>query len=362
MRYGRTLALSLALPGTLAARQQESEVLGPPPLTLQGVPNSGYGSDLHARIQAMAPEDRKEFFRLVRRQQREIRRRIEEMEYTLGKVMDLKRSLERQGSPLVRETEALIATQKGLILQHKAIEKAIIRERAASDPHKMDPEPLATDLYAGIQFSSLYRDPENSSSFFSRSRPFVALDIRQVFRRPDQDHWMEGFGTLSFQSSSKETSDTVNVITTSGHFRGEMGLWWMQYLSENLSWGFIGSVGLVGFSEPETSSDLTTSNRDQFRNRARAGFTIRQEEGTLRGSVAEISYVRDPLFRFQDRLFIRGRVVLTSFGSVGSSGDFYIEGTVSKGRSGRDEAVLLLGLRLDTLSFLRGLGMRTKGE
>lgn len=362
MKTGRTSFLLLALSRILAAGSQEPEVIAPPPMVIQGTPNADYAAELQARIQALAPEDRKEFFRLLRRQQRLVRRRIDEMEYTLGKVTDLKRSLERQNSPLVPETEALIAAQKSLILKHKGIEKAIIRERAASDPHKLDPEPLATDLYAGIQFSSLYRDPENSSSFFSRSRPFVALDIRQVFRRPDQDHWMEGFGTLSFQSSSKETSDTVNVITTSGHFRGEMGLWWMKYLSENLSWGFIGSVGLVGFSEPEVGADLTATNKDQFRNRTRAGFTIRQEEGTLRGSVAEISYVRDPLFRFRDRLFIRGRVVLTSFGSVGSSGDFYIEGTVSKGRSGRDEAMLLLGLRLDTLSFLRGLGMRTKGD
>ena len=360
----RRLALSIALAWGVARGQGlDSGVAPPPPILSQGAPNAGYREDLRARIQSLPLEDRKAFFRLLRRQQQAVRQRLEEMGYTLGKVLDLQRSLERQGSPLVPDLEKVVVAQRSLITQYRAIEKAIVRERAASDPHKLDPDPLATDLYAGVQFSSLYRDPDNaSSSFFAKSRPFVALDIRQTFRRPDKDHWMEGFGTLSFQSASKETSDTVNVITTSGHFRGEMGLWWMQSLSENLSWGAIASVGLVGYSQPETERDLTTSNRDQFRNRTRVGLTIRQEEGTLRGSVAEMSYVRDPLFRFEDRLMIRGRVVLTSFGSLGSSGDFYIEGSVSKGRSGRDEAVLLLGLRLDTLSFLRSLGMRTKGD
>jgi len=362
MNTGR-VALSIALVCGMAAAQGLDSGVAPPPLVLsQGVPNAKYGEELRARIQALPVEDRKPFFHLLRSQQQVIRQKLEEMGYTLGKVLDLQSSLEHQGSPLVRDLEKVVVAQRSLIAQYRAIDKAIARERAASDPNKLDPDPLATDLYAGVQFSSLYRDPGNESSFFAKSRPFVALDIRQTFRRPDQDHWMEGFGTLSFQSASKETSDTVNVITTSGHFRGEMGLWWMQSLSENLSWGAIGSVGLVGYSQPESEQDLTTTNRDQFRNRTRVGLTIRQEEGTLRGSAAEISYVRDPLFRFQDRLMIRGRVVLTSFGSLGSSGDFYIEGSVSKGRSGRDEAMLLLGLRLDTLSFLRSLGVRTKGD
>ena len=357
--------LALLLPlawGVVRAQSPDPGTAAPPPVLIQGSPNPGYAADLRARVQALHSEDRKGFFRLLRHQQQRIHQHVEEMEYTLGKVVDLHESLERQNSPLAPDTARLAASQRQLIAQYKAIEKAIARERSVSDPQKLDPDPLATDLYAGVQFSSLYRDPDHASSFFAKSRPFVALDIRQIFRRPDEDHWMEAFGTLSFQSASKETSDTVNVITTSGNFRGEMGLWWMQSLSENLSWGIIGSVGMVGYSVPESEQDLNSTNRDQFRNRSRAGLTIRQEEGTLRGSVAEISYVRDPLFRFEDRLMIRGRVVLTSFGSVGSSGDFYIEGTVSKGRSGRDEAVLLLGLRLDTLSFLRGLGLRTKGD
>ena len=49
-------------------------------------------------------------------------------------------------------------------------------------------------------------------------------------------------------------------------------------------------------------------------------------------------------------------MVLTQFGSKGSNGDFYIEGLASKGSAGRDEAILLLGLRLSTVSFLQSLG------
>jgi len=235
--------------------------------------------------------------------------------------------------------------------------RAIVRERRAGDPQQMDADELQTDLYAGFQFSSLYRDPEKSASFFSKSRPFVALDLRQTIRWPGREQWMEFFGTLSFQSSSKETSDAVAVITTSGNFRGEMGLWWMRSLTESVSWGVVGSLGLVGYSQPEVAADLEGSNRDEFRNRARVGVTLRQEEGALRGSTAEISFVRDPQFIHRDRLMVRGKVVLTQFGSQGSSGDFYMEGQVSKGRAGRDEAVLLLGVRLSTLPFLRSLGV-----
>jgi hypothetical protein len=53
---------------------------------------------------------------------------------------------------------------------------------------------------------------------------------------------------------------------------------------------------------------------------------------------------------------MRGRVVLTQFGSQGASGDFYMEGSVNKGRSGKDEAVMLVGFRLSTVAFFRSLG------
>jgi len=356
--------LALAFAGGLGAASvdMDREVPLPPPLVRGGVPNPRYAEELKAKLATLEPDERKAFFRLVRQQQRDVRQRIEEMRYTLGQAQDLEKSLDRQSSPLVPEAERVVSAQRVLIAQYKALDKVIARERATTDPQRIDADPLIADLYAGVQFSSLYRDPDRSSSFFSKSRPFVALDIRQAYRRPGDDQWVEAFGTLSFQAASKETSDTVDVITTSGHFRGEVGGWWMRTLSENVSWGVIGSMGIVGYTQPETAADLTTSDRDQFRNRMRIGLTLRQEEGSLRGSVAEMSYVRDPLFLSQDRLFLRGRVVLTSFGSMGSGGDFYMEGSVSKGRSGRDEAVLLVGIRLDTLSFLRGLGMKRKGD
>jgi len=54
------------------------------------------------------------------------------------------------------------------------------------------------------------------------------------------------------------------------------------------------------------------------------------------------------------------RVVLTQFGSQGTSGDFYMEGSVNKGRHGKDEAVMLVGFRLSTVEFFRSLGSGAK--
>jgi hypothetical protein len=113
----------------------------------------------------------------------------------------------------------------------------------------------------------------------------------------------------------------------------------------------------VGYTTPETGPDLAGGgNRDQFLATYHLGVTLRQEEGPLRNSVAEIAYEKDPLFIHSNRLLVRGKVVLTQFGSSGANGDFYMEGWASKGQVGRDEAVLLLGLRLSTLSFFRDLG------
>ena len=337
------------------AGSEDSGPGAPPPIVRNGSPNSTYTEELHERISALSGADIKPFFRLLRRQQRSLRQRLEEMNYTLAQSKDLRKSFERQESSLATDTETLMEAQRMNLARFKAMEKAIAQERALRDPQRVDAEPLQADLYAGVQFSSLYRDPEQSTSFFAKPRPFVALDIRQVYRWPGKDHWVEVFGTLSFQSSSKENSDTVQVITTSGNFKGETGLWWMSSLSENVSWGVLANAGLVGYTEPQTENGQTTTNRDEFRNRTHIGLTLRQEEGAFRGSVAEMGYTRDPLFLHQDRFMVRGRVVLTSFGSQGSSGDFYMEGFVSKGRAGRDEAVLMLGIRLSTLSFFRSL-------
>ena len=130
----------------------------------------------------------------------------------------------------------------------------------------------------------------------------------------------------------------------------------METLTERVSWGVVGTAGVVGFSQPVTQSDLTGTSRDEFRNRFKLGLTTRQEEGAFKGSFAEWSYLRDPLFRYQDRIFMRGRVVLTQFGSQGASGDFYMEGSVNKGGHGKDEAVVLMGFRLSTVAFFRSLG------
>lgn len=328
----------------------------PPSLLVAGSPNPSYTGQLQADLAGLDPSQRPAFFKALRRQQREVRARIEEMTATLGQLRGLAATLARQDAGAAEEARRSGEAQAAAIQALKAMERSITQARLEGDAVTVDSDPLAADLYAGFQFSSLYRDPDQRSSFFAKSRPFVALDIRQTFRWPGRNRWIEGFGTLAFQSSSKEKSDTVDVITTSGNFRGEMGAWWMQGLTESVSWGVLASVGLVGYTEQEIGPDLKTVDRDQFHNRVRVGLTLRQEEGLLRGSVAEVAYVRDPLFVHQDRLAIRGKVLLTQFGSQGASGDFYMEGSVSKGRAGRDEAVLMLGLRLSTLAFFRSLG------
>jgi len=321
-----------------------------------GAPNPRFEVELDAAIQALAPTDRRAFFKELRIKQRELQYRILEVERGLQQAQSLRNTLEREASPNLPQAQSLVEGQSRMLAEFRELDRVIARKRWVEDPLKLDADELKVDLYGGFQFSSLFSEGDAQGSFFSKSRPFVALDIRQTFRRPAQDNWMEVFSTLAFQSSSIETSETLNVITSSGHFRGEVGLWWMQTLTERVSWGVVGTAGVVGFSQPVVQEDLIGTARNEFRNRFKLGLTTRQEEGSFKGSFAEWSYLRDPLFRYQDRLFMRGRVVLSQFGSQGASGDFYMEGSVNKGRHGKDEAVVLVGFRLSTLAFFRSLG------
>ena len=327
-----------------------------PACQIAGAPNAHFEAELDTAIHALAPPDRNSFFKALRNKQRELQVRIFEVERGLLQAQSLRNTLEREGSANLPQAQALVDGQARMLAEFREMDKVIARRRWEDDPLKLDADELKVDLYGGFQFSSLFSEQDQKGSFFSKSRPFVALDIRQTFRRPAQDTWWEVFSTLAFQSSSFETSETLNVITSSGHFRGEVGLWWMKTLTERVSWGVVGSAGVVGFSQPVNQSDLTATSRDEFRNRFKVGVTTRQEEGAFKGSFAEWSYLRDPLFRYQDRIYMRGRVVLTQFGSQGASGDFYMEGSVNKGAHGKDEAVMLVGFRLSTVAFFRSLG------
>jgi len=327
-----------------------------PHCQIAGVPNVRFETELDSAIRSLAPVDRKPFFKALRAKQRELHHRILEVELGVREAQSLRNTLEREHSPNLPQGQALVDSQARLLQVYREMDKVIARIRWAEDSMKLDADELKADLYGGFQFSSLFSESDPNGSFFSKSRPFVALDIRQTFRRPAQDSWCEVFSTLAFQSSSFETSETLNVITSSGQFHGEVGLWWMQSLTERVSWGLIGTAGLVGYAQSVQQADLSGTSRDEFRNRFRVGVTTRQEEGPFKGSFAEWSYLRDPLFRYQDRMFLRGRVVLTQFGSQGASGDFYMEGSVNKGRHGKDEAVMLVGFRLSTVAFFRSLG------
>ena len=328
----------------------------PPPLVVAGSPNPEYAKDLEARVRALRPGERKPFFKQLRKQQRDLERRIEEMVFQYEKAKALRRDISPGGTAIAARAADLVEADRVTILHYKEIERQIQTIRQRQDPQRVDALDFQADLYAGLQFSSLYNDQDQNASFFSTSKPFVTLDLRNTFRWPGADKWMDVFGTLSFEATNKEVSDTVNVITTSGNFKGEMGVWWMKPMTENMSWGVIGSIGLVGYSQPQASNGLASSNRDQFRTTYTVGMTMRSESGPMRTSFAEVAYVSDPLFLDTNRLLIRGQVVLTQFGSRGANGDFYMEGRASKARVGRDEAVLLLGMRLSTLSFFRSLG------
>jgi hypothetical protein len=346
-------ALGLLACSALAAQEASPQV---PPCLLVGVPNPRFTEELEAAIKALEPAQRRPFFKALRVKQHELQYRIFEVERGLQEARSLRNTLERENSPTLPQGQALVEGQARLLAALRDLDKVIAKQRWEEDPLKLDASELKVDLYGGFQFSSLFSEQDQNGSFFSKSRPFVALDIRQTFRRPAQDHWWEVFSTLAFQSASLETSETLNVITSSGHFHGEVGLWWMQTLTDRVSWGVIGSAGVVGFSQPVNLADVNSPSRDQFRNEFKLGFTTRQEEGYFKGSFAEWSYLRDPLFRYQDRLYMRGRVVLTQFGSQGASGDFYMEGSVNKGGHGKDEAVVLVGFRLSTVAFFRSLG------
>jgi hypothetical protein len=296
------------------------------------------------------------FFRRLREQQRSLKRQIEAAERDLIDARALLKGLSQERSPIARDMEAVTDAQTRILDGLRSLDRIIARLRAKHDPQRVDADELKVDLYGGFQFSSLFREQGTNGGFFSKSRPYVALDIRQTFRKQESDQWVETFGTLSFQSSSLEQSEAVNIITTTGQVRAEIGGWWMQSMNDRVSWGLEGAVGMVGYSAPALGPDGSTQEQDSFKSRWRMGLTVRQEVGALRGSFAEVAYVRDPLFLAKDRLFIRGRVVLTQFGSEGASGDFYTEGYVSKGRAGRDEAVLIVGIRLSTVAFFRSLG------
>ncbi len=346
-------ALLLLGPAALMAQTPAPIV---PSCQIAGVPNPQFESELNAAVRALAPTERKAFFKALRAKQRELHHRILEVERGLRESQSLRNTLEREHSPYLAKGQVLVDSQASLLATFREMDKVIARTRWEEDPLKLDADELKVDLYGGFQFSSLFSEQDPNGSFFSKSRPSVALDIRQTFHRPAQDTWWEVFSTLSFQSSSLESSDAVNVITSSGQFHGEAGIWWMETLTERVSWGVVGSAGVVGYSQPVVQADLTSTSRDHFRNEFKLGLTTRQEVGALKGSFAEWSYLRDPLFHDPDRLFLRGRVVLTQFGSEGASGDFYMEGSVNKGRHGKDEAVILVGVRLSTVAFFRSLG------
>ncbi|HJW08562.1 MAG TPA: hypothetical protein VJ483_02960, partial [Holophagaceae bacterium] len=223
-------ALVLAAPAF--AEGDEEPVM--PPLHVGEGPNTQYRQQLQARIENLKPEDKEAFFKALRAQERELRYHREAAERSLKKARSLAKELEFEKAPTVVKARSVAASEEVRLKAYKDMAAAIQEVRHLADPQRMDADELKVDLYGGFQFSSLYRDPGQNASFFSKSRPFASLDIRQAFRRPGRNSHFEAFSTLSFQSASFEQSDAVNIITSSGQFRGEAGIWWMKDFTENV--------------------------------------------------------------------------------------------------------------------------------
>lgn len=349
------LAPLLFAPAVVALQAAPSGEPVLPPFHREGAPNPTFRDELEAAGNGARLVNRAVFFKALRRHELELERLALDTERTLKDARNLRKALEAQAAPTAQKARGVEVSETERLKAYREMLQAIQQLRQRLDPQRIDAGELKVDLYGGFQFSSLYRDPGQNTSFFSKSRPFASLDMRQTFHRPGRSSWLETFSILSFQSSSVEQSEALNIITSSGQFFGEAGAWWMKSLTEGVSWGVVGSLGLQGYRRTLAEGE-TDASQDQFRTRYRAGLTMRQETGSLKGSFAEWSYLRDPMFLRQDRLWVRGRVVLSQLGSDGASGDLYMEGSVSKGRSGRDEATLLVGIRLSTVAFLRSLG------
>ncbi len=259
-----------------------------PSCQIGGGPNPRFAVQLEEAIHTLATEDRRAFFKALRAKQHDLQFNILRVERGLQEAQSLRNTLEREGSPNLPQARALVEGQAALLAAFRDMDQVIARTRWREDPLKLDADELKVDLYGGFQFSSLFSEQDQNGSFFSKSRPFVALDIRQTFHRPAQDNWWEVFSVLAWQSSSFETSETLNVITSSGQFHGEIGLWWMHTLTERVSWGVISSAGVVGFSQPVKGSDLTTTARDEFRNQVQGGPDHPPGRGFLQGLLRRV--------------------------------------------------------------------------
>ena len=81
---------------------------GVPSCQIAGAPNPAFAAQLKDVLQALAPPDRKPFFKAPRAKQRELQQRIFEVERGLQQAQSLRNTLEREGASNVSQAQVLV--------------------------------------------------------------------------------------------------------------------------------------------------------------------------------------------------------------------------------------------------------------
>ena len=150
----------------------------PPSLQVRGEPNGAYAAELEARVRSLDPTERKAFFKHLRKQQRELGRRIEEMIFNYEKSKALKRDISGEGGGISTRAGDLVEFQRKCILQFKEIHHQIDIVRKREDPQRVDALDFQADFYAGLQFSNLYSEGDKNSLIVKAEMAQIETTIR----------------------------------------------------------------------------------------------------------------------------------------------------------------------------------------
>jgi len=269
------------------------------------------------------------------------------------------------GAPTAKPSPGKGSSGNGSSVQDALDFYTDLRAHLDVDINNLDPRALKIDMYAGTQFSNLYK-AKDSDPYFSKSKPLLVVEIAQTLTsRLD----LATYGLLTFQSSSQATgANTTEVLTATAGFGAEGGLVYWPAGADNsrVVMGVIAGIGTLAFRDPECSGSSplakcsdgkdTSTTTDFFHRTTRVGLIFRQNTGLWEGSFSEFGYYRDPRFPSSNRFLGKVRVVLSPrLANEKASGlGAYVEGVVNEGK-GKDEARVTIGVRLDLLSVLRGI-------
>lgn len=285
-------------------------------------------------------------------------------------------------SAYVRKLRATLETVRAELSAAKAngtgdrVAALTLLESALSDLLATEhPDDLRIDIYGATVSSTLYHE-DGSTGQFGKARPYLEIQIRQTFRRSGSNRGWDIWGTITAQTaafapaqaptpeagsptlagrirtaSNDGVHESIHSFTVEAGTEHGIPTW---FHNDNVRLGVLAGLSLSSFESTAGDTDLRPQDRNYFMPGGRAGIVVRQIAGSWRGTFSEFSYLRDPRFRAADRLLIRGRLVLTPTSGEGEGLGVYLEGSMNAGR-GRDEARLVIGIRLDTLAILRAI-------